>query len=155
MKRFLPTLCVLLLVPLARAGVRPLSLQDLCTGATRIVVGQVTDLRPQWEGNLIVTRVQLSLESSLKGSGGDSVVFTVPGGTVGQVSLRVSEAPRFRVGERVVVFLRPGVSRCDVYGWYQGKLTVVDEKIVEMRNASLTALEAAIAQHLAKKKEGK
>jgi hypothetical protein len=155
MKRLLPILCVLLLVPLARAGVRPLSLRDLCAGATRIVVGQVTHLRPEWEGNLIVTRVHLSVESDLKGGGDAVAVFKVPGGNVGKVGLRVSEAPRFQVGERVVVFLRPGVCPCDVYGWHQGKLTVVDGKIVELRNASLSALETAIAQNLAKKKEGR
>ena len=61
----------------------------------------------------------------------------VPGGTIGRITLRAGEAPRFRVGEDVLVFLRPRVSQCDVYGWFRGKYTIVNGRIREKQGLRL------------------
>jgi hypothetical protein len=75
----------------------------IARGRVVAVEGQLTDGRREIE-----TLVTLEPESWLKAPGGaapDTVRFRVPGGEVGRFRRIVLGAPRFVVGQRVVVFL--------------------------------------------------
>lgn len=90
--------------------VMPVSIPDRVRGAERVVVAQVVDLTARFETNefgdqLIVSRVKLTVEESLKGHAEPSVEIDVLGGTVGDLTLEVSSLPKLNPGERAVFFL--------------------------------------------------
>jgi len=128
------------------AQVRALTPQQLCRNADRVLTGGVNKLQSRWEGQKIVTDVTIVPVRNLKGEGTSPFVITVPGGTMGGITLRASEAPRFSVGEHVVLFLKPGSGPCDVYGWYRGKYTVVDGKVRELVDTTLETFTAQLEQ---------
>ena len=102
--------CVLM-VTVARAGVGPPpDIPAAARGAARIVVATVRDVRAQFETNrfgdqLIVSTVLLEVVESLKGAGGGVLRVAVEGGTVGDLTLRVSDMPMLKAGDRGVFFL--------------------------------------------------
>jgi hypothetical protein len=55
---------------------------------------------------LILTRALVRVEETLKGPSEETVSVTVEGGTIGDLTLRVSDMPSLRRGERAVFFLR-------------------------------------------------
>jgi len=129
-------LCLGLAAPAVAGQVRNLSRIDLCKRADRVVVGGVTKLSSRWQGQEIVTDVTVVPSENLKGTGTSPFVVTIPGGTVGNVTLRVSEAPRFAVGETVLLFVKPNNGPCGVYGWFKGKYSVVNGRIRELANTT-------------------
>ncbi len=72
-----------------------------------IVAGEVMDMRSAWnrDRSRIWTTVTLRVERTLRGEPRPAVQFRVPGGTVGDTRLTMTHTPRFRVGERALVFL--------------------------------------------------
>ena len=79
-------------------------------GAKKVVVGTVTNVTSTFDVNaygdrLIVSNAQLHVDETLKGPKEPSLTFTVEGGTVGELSLSVSDMPVMEIGERAVVFL--------------------------------------------------
>ena len=79
-------------------------------GAARVVVGAVEDMHPRFDVNeygdrLIITRATLRVEETLKGSHTDLVDIDVEGGTIGDLTLKVSDLPAFHRGDRGVFFL--------------------------------------------------
>ena len=71
----------------------------------------------------IYTRVTMRVERVLSGRAGRRIVFRIPGGTVGETTVMVSEMPHFRVGEETVVFLRGTRGRLpSVLGGVEGKM---------------------------------
>jgi hypothetical protein len=111
-------------------------LEDLVIESSDIVVGHVTELSSSWnaEKTRIYTHVVLEVERGVKGDfrAGEKVKFQTIGGRVGEVSLQVPSSPRFREGERVVVFFggEPNYNT-PVTGWEQGKYTVENDIILE------------------------
>ena len=145
MRSFLCLAIIGLFVPVA-AQVRELTPQQLCRNADRVLTGGVNKLQPRWDGQKIVTDVTIVPVRNLKGDGATPFVITIPGGTMGGITLRASEAPRFAVGEQVVLFLKPGAGPCDVYGWYRGKYTVVDGKVRELVDTTVETFTAQLEQ---------
>lgn len=97
-----------LLAPAAHATVLiPAELSELSREAGAIVRGRVLQVDSRWTDDRrgVETRVTLDVESSLKGSLGDTVTFRVPGGRLGRVRSIVIGVPQFTVDERVIVFL--------------------------------------------------
>lgn len=94
-------------IPALAAAVPWRSLEELTGGAEVIVLGTVETAEGAWsdDGRMIVTRVQVAVEKSLKGGPRATVVFEVPGGRVGDTMMVASGAPVFRAGERVALFL--------------------------------------------------
>jgi hypothetical protein len=82
-------------------------------GADGVVVASVDRVTATYERNkygdeLIVTHAELVVGEVLKGSSvmsGQHLVVDVEGGTVGDVTLRVSDLPRVSAGERAVFYL--------------------------------------------------
>jgi len=110
-----------------------MSLEQMAVGADTIVVGTVVEQSSQWnvEHTRIYTSVVLVVEETIKGvPQSDNVTIIVPGGEVGGITEWVSDTPRFTLGEKAVVFLKQGPgTRFEIYGYFQGKLTVERGKV--------------------------
>jgi len=75
-----------------------------------VVVGTAVDVNPVFEVNqfgdqLIVSKVTLRVDETLKGLAGSVVDLSVEGGTIGDLTLEVSDMPTIKRGERATFFL--------------------------------------------------
>jgi hypothetical protein len=92
----------------ARATVLvPADIAELSRGASSIVRGTVTLVRPEWADGRrrVETVVTLSVNQTLKGVFGRTVSFKIPGGEIGRYRSVMVGAPTFREGEEVILFL--------------------------------------------------
>jgi len=81
-------------------------------GAERVVVARVTGVAARFDTNahgdqLIVSRATLAVEETLRGRRADEVSVDIEGGTVGDLTLHVSDLPTLQPGERGVFLLQP------------------------------------------------
>jgi hypothetical protein len=85
----------------------PADLGELSRDAWAIARGRVVAVDAQWTDGrrTIETIVTLEPDAYLKGQPGSTVQFRVPGGSLGRFRNIVVGAPRFAVGQRVIVFL--------------------------------------------------
>jgi hypothetical protein len=86
-------------------------LAERARGAERVVVGRVAAITPEWRTNefgdrLIVSLVRVNVDETLKGQPLPAVDVEVEGGTIGEVTLRVSDLASFAPGDRAVFYLR-------------------------------------------------
>jgi hypothetical protein len=76
-----------------------------------VVLATIVDVNAAFAKNahgdqIIVSQVQLQIDETLKGSGRDfALLVDVEGGTVGDLTLEVSDMPSVTAGERAVFFL--------------------------------------------------
>ena len=118
-----------LLVPSLAAGslIQALDLAELTARAERIIVAQVVSVKGEWDssGRNIHTRIEITVEEAWKGSTAVSerLVIVQPGGSVGDIEMRVHGMPSFAPGERAVLFLAGQVAP-RVVGMSQGKRPV-------------------------------
>jgi hypothetical protein len=100
-------LCIGAAAPTSATVLIPVDLETLTREAGVIVHGRVVDVR----GVLTAPRrnieslVTLEVIESVKGTTGQSVTFSVPGGRVGRFRRILVGAPEFRDGDEVIVFL--------------------------------------------------
>lgn len=86
-----------------------LSLEDLSVESEAIVIGQVQDIQCHWsmDQSVILTVVMLKVHESLKGHIANELIFIqYSGGEIGELGLRVSDAPEFHPEEKVLVFIK-------------------------------------------------
>lgn len=110
---FAATALAIAVAPLQAERNQP-DLIDVARGAQRVVIATVTHVEPVFQVNehgdqLIVSRTYLRVDEVLKGgrpAESQDVVMEVEGGTLGDVTLTVSDLPVMARGERAVVFLR-------------------------------------------------
>lgn len=93
-----------------RAGavtVAPLSFDELVNASTTVVYGRVSDVRGEWseDRRRIDSFVTIEVFGRYKGTPGETLTFTVPGGQVGRYRNLVPGAPSFTPGDRAVLFL--------------------------------------------------
>ena len=103
----------------------PLGIARMSELATQVVAGTIEKMESTWnhDHSRIYTRVTMRVERVLSGQAGRRIVFRIPGGTVGDTTVMVSEMPHFRVGEDTVVFLRGSRGRLpSVLGGTEGKM---------------------------------
>ena len=79
-------------------------------GSSKVVLGTVTDVESEFGENdygdrLILSRVTVRVDETMKGVHEGSVVVTLEGGTVGDLKLVVSDMPALEPGNRAVMFL--------------------------------------------------
>lgn len=79
-------------------------------GAARIVVARIADVQAHFETNrfgdqLIVSEAVLEVIETWKGQPEAGGTVAVEGGTVGDLTLRVSDMPEIKRGDRAVFFL--------------------------------------------------
>lgn len=88
---------------------------ELTKQAEAIVRGKVKDMNSEWdpERRFIWTLVTISVSKSIKGDilEGQDVIVKIPGGVVGQIGQKTEDAPIFKKGEDVLLFLKPEVYR--------------------------------------------
>jgi hypothetical protein len=82
---------------------------ELVSQAEVIFQGAVTDVRSEWAGageqRHIVTYVTFRVEDSFKGNVGATYSIRLLGGTVGGETMVVTDAPKFNVGDRDILFV--------------------------------------------------
>ena len=112
--RLLPSslfsLCVMLAAATASATtVIPPTFDELVGNAEMIFEGTVTGLRSEWTGQgaerRIVTYVSFKVEDAIKGAVGADYTLRMLGGTVDGQTMEVSDAPRFKVDDRDILFV--------------------------------------------------
>ena len=87
----------------------PPTFEQLVKQADFIFQGTVTDSRSVWEGEggqrHIETYISFKVEDSVKGDAGSSFTIRMLGGTVGDETMEVTDAPKFKVGDRDILFV--------------------------------------------------
>jgi len=91
----------------------PVPLVERTRGAERVVVGHVTAVSPLWQTNafgdrLIVSIVSVAIDETLRGPVQQNVDVEVEGGTIGDLTLHVSDLESFAPGDRAVFYLARG-----------------------------------------------
>jgi hypothetical protein len=110
--------------------VSPPTFEALVAGAGEVFLGQVTRQTSRIvvrEGKrLVVTDVEYRVDEALKGTPGGIKVLTILGGRVGELHMEVAGMPAFLVGDRDVVFVRPGTPIFSpIVALYHGRFRVV------------------------------
>lgn len=87
----------------------PPSFDAMVSGAGTIFVGEVMNLRADWDltpqGRAIVTLVTFRVEEVWKGNLGAVTQLEFLGGEIGDLGMRVHGMPAFRLGQRDVLFV--------------------------------------------------
>jgi hypothetical protein len=108
--RVVPLLAMALVAVPAFAQRRDVPAAERARDADQVVVGRVTAVAPVWQTNdfgdrLIVSIVHVAVEETLKGTAQSAVDVEVEGGTIGTLTLRVSDLDAFAPGDRAVFYL--------------------------------------------------
>lgn len=111
----------------------PKNLSELAAEADSVFVGQVTGERVAWldgEGSVIMTHWTMTVKDLWKGQKIETITISEIGGTIGDITCAVAGAPRYKVGERVVVFAKKDpVGQNRTYGWTQGQFGVFKDAL--------------------------
>jgi hypothetical protein len=87
----------------------PPTFDELVTQAEVIFQGSVTDVRSQWVGEggqrHIISDVTFTVEDTVKGAPGQTYTLRMLGGTVDGETMGVSDAPKFKVGDKDILFV--------------------------------------------------
>jgi hypothetical protein len=99
----------------ASSSGRVVDIPERAQGARTVVVATAVRVTPTWHRNafgdeLIVSRVALQVEETLKGTPGRLVTLELEGGTLDGLTLKVSSLPTVHAGERAVFFLDAGAN---------------------------------------------
>ena len=139
----------LLALPSARGTtVIPPTFDQLVFNAEIIFEGTVTTMRSEWAGQgadrHIVTYVTFKIEDAIKGAPGDTYTIRMFGGTVDGQTMEVTDAPRFKAGDRDILFVEHnGTQFIPLVGIMHGRFHVlldengVNEKIAKDNGAPL------------------
>jgi hypothetical protein len=103
-------LCAFLAVGGTQATtVIPPTFDELVGQAELIFQGTVTDVKSEWAGEggqrHIVSYVTVQVEDALKGNPGATYTMRMLGGTIGDETMGVSDSPKFKVGDREILFV--------------------------------------------------
>jgi hypothetical protein len=111
MKRYLLTCAGILAIGCSALAttVIPPSFDELVSRAEVIFQGTVTDVRSQWVGEggqrHINSYVTFKVEDAIKGKPGGQITLQMLGGTMGRETMEVTDAPKFKVGDRDILFV--------------------------------------------------
>ena len=86
-------------------------LGDRARGSDRVIVGRVTAVNPVWRTNdfgdrLIVSIARVAVDETLRGTAQSSVDVEIEGGTIGDLTLHVSDIEPVATGDRAVFYLK-------------------------------------------------
>ena len=139
---------------LSAADGPPVDVAARAKGAAKVVVGTVVAVQARFDVNrfgdqLIVSDAVVSVEETLKGNPSAEVTVTFEGGTIGDLTLNVSDMQAPKRGDRAVMFLDAlpsgwhvphqrgqGVLNLDEGGRVRGADLTLDEVRKRVRGAS-------------------
>ena len=157
--------CSFVLVSSATATSVPrISFNEMTDQSEVIATGHITRTWSDWDSThkYIWTHYEMSVASTYKGQGAQTVVISEPGGVVGAMGIEVAGAVRYGVGDDVLVFLQRmpnGFLRTT--GWGQGQYRVDErgalhasealktEELVGSPNAGLSSLDGHTLNEIA------
>ena len=98
--------------------------------ADLIFTERMTSQRCEWqqlEGRrVILTHVTFQVSETHKGTASPEVTLQFLGGTIGETTMEVTAIPKFKPGERVVLFVeKNGVNASPVVGFFHGKFKLL------------------------------
>jgi hypothetical protein len=102
--------CLALAISTARTTtVIPPTFDQLVGDAEVIFEGTVTGLRSEWVGQgsqrHIISSITFRIEDPIKGGSGAEYTIRMFGGTVDGHTMEVADAPRFKIGDRDILFV--------------------------------------------------
>jgi hypothetical protein len=111
----------------------PPTFDELVGQAELIFQGTVTDVRSEWVGEgaerRIVSYVTFNVDEPLKGNAGSSYTIRMLGGTVGDRTMEVTDSPKFKVGDRDILFVENnGRQFIPLVGIMHGRYRVQQDK---------------------------
>ena len=116
-------ICVTLVTPSLAVTVVPLTFEQLVNQSAAVVLGRVVDVRSDFtdDRRAIQSVVTVEVLKGLKGRGGETLAFVVPGGRAGRYLNVIPGAPVFSRGDLAVFFLSSRGARLPVTtGFTQG-----------------------------------
>ncbi len=133
-RSFLLVSCALLGLGTASATtVIPPTFDELVGQAELIFQGTVTDVKSEWVGEgaerRIVSYVTFHVDEAIKGNAGLSYTIRMLGGTVGDRTMEVTDSPKFKVGDRDILFVENnGKQFIPLVGIMHGRYRVQQDK---------------------------
>jgi hypothetical protein len=120
----------------------PVPLVERARGAEQIILGRVASVSPEWRVNdfgdrLITSVVHVSVDETLKGNSQATVDVEVEGGTIGDLTLHVSDQQSFAPGDRAVFYLARS-RRGAMVPHLRGQGTLKLDRASRVPNSSLT-----------------
>ena len=119
-------------------------------GAARVVLGRVLDVQSRFETNrfgdqLIISTLLVEVSETLKGRQAAMASVVIEGGTVGDLTLRVSDLPSMKAGDRAVFFLDAGTGGVEqLHDRGRGVLKVTSDDRIEGATVSLADIRRSI-----------
>src|SRR5256886_4926084 len=155
MKRYLLTCAGILAIGCSALAttVIPPSFDELVSRAEVIFQGTVTDVRSQWVGEggqrHINSYVTFKVEDAIKGKPGAQITLQILGGTVGSETMEVTDAPRFKEGDRDILFVENnGTQFIPLVGIMHGRFRVQADE--NSRNEKIAKDNGAAVANVAK-----
>ena len=134
-KFFLAATCAVFALQAAQATtvIAP-NFDELVDQAQLIFQGTVTETQSQWAGEggnrRIVTYVTFKVDEAIKGEPGATYTLRMLGGTVDGQTMEVTDAPKFKVGDRDIVFVENNGSQfIPLVGIMHGRFKVAKDKV--------------------------
>jgi hypothetical protein len=134
-----------------QAVMTPLRTETLTRESSVVLRGEVAAVTSHWSSDrsVIFTRAAVRIYNVIRGQmAGTTVVVEYPGGKVGEMGMGISDQPQMRVGEQVLLFLKPGKSfgkwNGQVYrivGAGQGKYSIGEDGIARKGGFSVIDFE--------------
>jgi hypothetical protein len=127
----------------------PTDLAAHSRGAGKVVVARISGVHSVFATNrfgdqLIVSNAVLEVLETLKGSPQAVTTITVEGGTVGDLTLRVSDMQELKEGDRAVFFLDPDGNGNVPHGRGRGILKLSDDDRVKGSTLTLDQVKDAV-----------
>jgi fibronectin type 3 domain-containing protein len=123
--------------------------EQLAQDADQVVLGTVLSRTSRWtENEMIHTDVVVAPDVTLKGEHRSTLVVEIPGGTIGDVRVMVSDSPELGEGERVLLFLKRRASRFEVAGRDSGKFEAGSELAADAVERTLRHFETRAGRRL-------
>jgi hypothetical protein len=132
---FLSIICAMP-IALGATVLLPAEFRQIVNGADIIAYGRVVDTTVEQSDDRkqVETLVTFQVATYLKGGPGETLVFKVPGGTVGRYRNVLVGAPQFATGDEAVLFLNSrGRDVPSVFGLNQGVFRVALDRATQRR----------------------
>ena len=122
----------LLPVALRATVLVPAEFREVVNGADIIAYGRVSSTEARWSDDRkhVDTLVTSQAGTYLKGGPGETLVFAVPGGTIGRYLNVIVGAPRFNAGDEAVLLPQQhaGATLPSIFGLNQGVFRVAIDR---------------------------